>query len=275
LAAGLIWLFLFVSAFVVLSCTPANAQSELSLFVEANRDFQEGRYGQAIEKYQILARNPLAGPSVFYNLGNAHIRANNLGMAIVNYKKAKVLAPRDKDIDFNLRFAENLRIDAHEDEEFSFFGWLSIFTLSELFWVFALANALFFAALALHLRLKKEWSYYLFLVLAVAFFFSGFFCAARYYLEKTDNRAVVVAPKALVRAGPHERDTLLFELNPGSSVRVERSEGGWRLISFSSAKRGWIKSTDAIPVMPVHKDQTPWEHIEPPELSGGQKKNDK
>jgi hypothetical protein len=275
-AAGLLTAFVIFWAVVIAPCAAASTQQtpgrELALFVEANKDYIAGRYEQAIEKYGILAQSPLAGPSVFYNLGNAYMRADNLGMAIANYKKAKILAPRDKDIDFNLRFAKNLRIDAHEEDDFSFFGWLFIFTPTELFWVFALANALFFAALALHLRLKKEWSYYLLIALALVFVFSGLFCAARLYLAKTDNRAVIIAPKALVRAGPHERDTLLFELNSGSLVRVERKENNWQLVSFTSAKRGWVKNADILPVMPLHGEQPSPIHTEPP-VPDGQKKN--
>ncbi|MDI6797350.1 MAG: SH3 domain-containing protein, partial [Desulfatibacillaceae bacterium] len=277
-ATGLLMALAVFLGFAILPCSAASTQQtpgwELALFVEANKDYSLGRYEQAIEKYNVLAQSPLAGPSVFYNLGNAHMRADNLGMAIANYKKAKILAPRDKDIDFNLRFAKNLRIDAQEEDEFSFFGWLSIFTPTELFWVFALANALFFAALALHLRFKREWTYYLFIVLALVFVFSGLFCAARLYLAKTDNRAVIVAQKAHVRAGPHERDTLLFELNPGSLVRVERKENGWRFIRFTSAKRGWVKSSDILPVMPLHGEQPSPVNTEPP-ITGGRKNNNR
>ena len=49
-------------------------------------------------------------PEIYYNLGNAYFRDNQIGKAILNYNRALLLSPGDSDIRHNLRFA-NTRIE--------------------------------------------------------------------------------------------------------------------------------------------------------------------
>src|SRR5271165_4620838 len=42
-----------------------------------------------------------------YNLANSYARAGKPGMAVLNYERARLLAPNDSDIDTNLRYVRS------------------------------------------------------------------------------------------------------------------------------------------------------------------------
>ena len=74
-------------------------------FRDAGRAYGEGRYADAARLYDNLTRRGHAATEVFFNLANAHLRDGRLGPAVLNYRKAWRLAPRDPDIGANLRLA--------------------------------------------------------------------------------------------------------------------------------------------------------------------------
>ena len=101
-------------AYICLLVPIAHAQSSAeALYRQANALYEQGQYQQAIEIYaQIAAASEHA--AVFYNLGNAYFRLGQRGLAILNYERAKRLAPRDKDIDFNLKVARAQNVDGFD-----------------------------------------------------------------------------------------------------------------------------------------------------------------
>jgi hypothetical protein len=56
-----------------------------------------------------------------------------------------------------------------------------------------------------------------------------------------DDRAVVLAKEADVRAGPDTGDTILFKVHEGTIVHYDRAEDDWILLQLSESKRGWVR----------------------------------
>jgi len=223
----------------------AETASPEELFFEANRAYKEGRYHQAVDGYQQLADKGFANGDLYYNLGNACLRAGSLGPAILNYKRAQVLIPRDADLNYNLRFALDQTKDAvslSQNYLSQAFFWLDSMTLRELLWTFGLLNAVFWGVLVLRLFSRPEWTYYVFIVLLIFWLMAGASLGLKWYQLKSDQRAVILVPAVDVLAGPETNDTVLFKLHEGTTVRQERTEDGWSLIQISPNKRGWIKS---------------------------------
>ena len=52
---------------------------------------------------------------LFYDLGNACIKSDRLGEAILWYERARLLSPRDEDVGANLHFASRGRKDRESD----------------------------------------------------------------------------------------------------------------------------------------------------------------
>ena len=82
----------------------ARAGADSASFDQANRLYEQGKYTDAIVAYRgLLGKQSSA--ALYFNLGNAFFKSGNTGEAIINYRLAQRLAPRDPDILANLRFA--------------------------------------------------------------------------------------------------------------------------------------------------------------------------
>ena len=97
-------------ALALLVAEPAMASSEKETrferaFADAARAYDEDRLPDAIAGWTSLVDEGQALPEVLFNLGNAHYRHGDLGPAILAYRRAQRLAPRDPDIRANLGFA--------------------------------------------------------------------------------------------------------------------------------------------------------------------------
>lgn len=223
---------------------PALATDQDELFFQANQNYKNGNYQEAVHCYQELTGLGKVSGHIFYNLGNAYFRLGDLGRSILNYERAKVLLPRNADLAFNLGYARDHTRDAVEPPVRPFaavFFWLDSFTLNELLIAFALVNAFFFASLILRLLLRREWTFTFMVTVLVIWLTVGPSLGVKWYQSVHDNRAVIVADEATVLAGPDARDTELFKLHAGTMVVSERMENEWVLIRISDEKRGWVQ----------------------------------
>ncbi len=215
------------------------------LFFRANEAYREGRFQEAIDGYLQLIRSGQAGGSVYYNLGNAYFKADQLGRAIQAYERALLLMPRDADLNFNLSHARDQTRDAVGDAHGSIetvFFWLRSFSFSEFFFCFGVLNLLFWSILSIRLFNRSESVYYLLLIAVSLWVVSGVSLGLKYWQVISDDRAVVLQKEADVLAGPHAADTTLFKLHEGTIVHHERCEDGWSLIHLSDTKRGWVRT---------------------------------
>jgi hypothetical protein len=214
-------------------------------FFKANNAYKEGRYEDAVKDYNDLIKAGYGSGHIYYNLGNAFFRQDQLGKAILNYERAKILIPRDADLSFNLNYArDQVQDEVTEEQGFmkSAFFWTESLTMKELFWGFVVLNLLFWSTLFIRLFTRQEWTYYITIVLLIFWFIGGVSFGLKFYWHKTDNRAVILNKQVNILAGPDSKDTILFKLHEGTIVHQERSEGGWSLISLPDNKRGWVKA---------------------------------
>ena len=80
---------------------PAQADADAT-FTRANADYAAGKFPSAIEGYESLVKSGQWNPSLFYNLGNAYFRTDDLGHAILNYERALALDPSQPEARANL-----------------------------------------------------------------------------------------------------------------------------------------------------------------------------
>jgi len=214
-------------------------------FYRINQLYKEGRFKEAVDGYLQLIKSHHENSHLYYNLGNAYYRLNQLGHAILYYEKARLLMPRDADLDYNLRYVRQQTKDMIEENQdalsMSFF-WLDSVTLSEIFWIFAVINFIFWSTLLFRLYLKKEWTYYLVIIFLVAWIIVGISFGWKWHAVESDDRAVILAEEVNVLSGPDIGDTILFKLHAGTIVRYEREEDEWMLIRMHDRKRGWIRA---------------------------------
>lgn len=99
---GYILLFFFIGL---------SAQND-KVFDQANALFNEGKFTEAIDRYELILDTDKHSAELYYNIANAHYKLNHIAPSIYYYEKALALKPKDKDIINNLAFANNMRIDA-------------------------------------------------------------------------------------------------------------------------------------------------------------------
>lgn len=244
LVACVPFIFLAITLLAV-NHVQAREENPEEIFYRANQAYRDGRFQAAIEDYLKIAEFAPSKGHLYYNLGNAYFKEGQTGMAILYYERAKLIIPRDADLNFNLRHALDQTKDVIHEEK-GILGqalfWIQDVTFRELLTVFAIINLILWLILGLRLFIRPEWTYYGSIIIIVFWVLSGVSFGAKWHELRTDNSAVIIKEEVKVMAGPDKGDTLLFKLHEGSKVRAERKEDGWTLIRLSQEKRGWVKS---------------------------------
>src|SRR5439155_5984489 len=107
--------------------------------------------------YEQVAALGVRSEDLFYNLGNAYVKAGQLGPAIYNYERALELDPTLEDVQFNLRAAREAAKRKGEDRLVGAEGtplWMRAvqpYTVGALAWLFlALYTVVFALLITLH-----------------------------------------------------------------------------------------------------------------------------
>jgi tetratricopeptide (TPR) repeat protein len=215
-------------------------------FKSANQLYDAGKYAEAAAVYEKIEPKTAY---VYYNLGNAHFREGKLGLAILDYERARRLAPRDPDIVANLKFAEQrLGVDDVNAPPHAWQRFLRsiIESRSSTEWgVYELA-ALWLTALAVGAclyipRLRTG----LLAIAAVAFVgFAASVCALGHEVlnDRTAPAAVVVAAETDARFAPMPDSTTHFKLTEGTRVVIREDRGQWLFVERADGQQGWAKS---------------------------------
>ncbi len=236
---GLMVLLLFPSE------ARADVESATVLFQKGNESYEAGDFDQAIEEYQKIVDLGIKNSKVFYNLGNVYFRKNQLGRAILNYRRALSLDPRDEDGIANLKFAKLFALDKIEERRVNPFSnllhwFLDLWSTDELTILVSLSYCLsiLFGILILFTRSRRAllWGLSMFLLVFVVFSSS---LAAKLYFDSIES-GVVIAPQAQVRSGPGEDYTLQFTGHEGLEFQISGDSEDWYRILLPNGVRGWI-----------------------------------
>ena len=218
---------------------------------EADSSYVRGQYQQAIAQYEALLKQG-ASADLYYNLGNAYYRTENIPEAVLNYERALLLSPGDRDIRFNLQIARSKTFDKIVPESEMFFvTWyrslVSMMSVDGWARTALVALALTIILLLVYLFSERIW-------LRKAGFFGGvalllLFMGANIFAwqQKKDllNRkgAIIFAPSVTVKSTPAANGTDLFILHEGTKVVItDGSMKEWKEIRLADGKEGWIES---------------------------------
>ena len=68
------------------------------VFEEANGLYNDGKYSEAIEKYEEILNSNVHSAELYFNLANANYKLNNIAPSVYYYEKALLLEPNDEEI---------------------------------------------------------------------------------------------------------------------------------------------------------------------------------
>ena len=229
------------------------AQEALLKFERANEAYREGKYDSAATMYEEIASNGFESPGLYYNLGNARFKLKNIPAAILNYERARRLAPHDEDIAYNLRLA-NLRIIDKIDAvpEFFLVGWWNgiIGLYSSSGWaaigIALMWGAVFSGGIVLVVRAMPVRR--IFAVIGVGAFLVACFAyvavASQHRREISERYAIVFSQSIPIKSSPDAKSLDLFVLHEGVKVELLDEVENWSKIRLPDGKIGWIPSED-------------------------------
>ena len=218
---------------------------------DADSSYVRGEYQQAIKQYEALLKHG-ASADLYYNLGNAYYRTENITRAVLNYERALLLSPSDRDIRFNLQMARSKTTDKITPEQEMFFvtWYRSLVNLASVDgWartaLFALALAIVLALL--YLFSERVWlrkvGFFGGILALVLFVLSNVFAHQQKDLLIHRRGAIVTAPAVTVKSTPDKKGTDLFILHEGTKVTItDASMKEWKEIRLADGKEGWIET---------------------------------
>jgi tetratricopeptide (TPR) repeat protein len=228
---------------------------------EANRACQEGRYDEAVVLFQQLITDRGYSAPLCFDLGNAELKAGHLGPALLNYERARYLAPGDADIDHNLQLA---RKQAGLDPDpyrwwqivlrsIDWTVWLGIILGALALLFLAILGTAFADAWARILRmapfpLRRFFKGVIFITIPVILFFA--FVELSAYGFNARIEGVIVAKQAPLRLSPFDSADQTGTLPEGELVTVEQRHNDYFWVDDRSRQSGWVQQKALEPVLP-------------------------
>lgn len=256
---------------IVVSALSASANAELSteqlysLFSQANEAFRQANsmpgdpraeklYEKAALSYErIISEGRVKNAKLYYNLGNAYFLRENIGKAILNYRRAERLDGSDANIQKNLEFARSQRIDkiipkTEKRILETLFFWHYDFSLRTRF----ILTCIFFAAFCISVTVMV-WLGRTAPATAVAaiaaILMSGFLISV---VTESRRRArtvcgVITAEDVVARQGdgPSYPESFKDPLHSGTEFDLLERRRGWFHIRLADDSDGWILDTAA------------------------------
>ena len=217
------------------------------LFQRAGHSYDNGDFVHAAASYTKLIQQGYAAPEAWFNLGNAEFRLNHTGAAVLDYRRAWHLAPRDADIAANLRFALEQNGAALPEaplwarclQSLSAGEWrIAALTL---FWLLAVLACLDLLWPARR-KLFRPLTFATFAALVIALGGVGYWLD----LQVRQPEAVIVQNSKVLFA-PLPNATEYYALPAGALVRVEAQDGAWLRINAAN-RPGWVPQSNCVAV---------------------------
>lgn len=223
------------------------------LFELGKERYKEGKYQEAVENWMKILDKGEHSAHLYFNLGNAHYKLNNIGPSIYYYEKALQLNPLDGDIKTNLSFAENARIDAIEPLPKSVFSkWHS--TISGLLdfdnWArvsvgFTLLFVILFLGYYFSESERKKRILFASSLFSLLLFILSLAMTFQIYSDVIhDKPAIIFAESVEVKSEPNMGSEVVFSLHEGTKVQIMEEDDNWVRIKLVNGKDGWVPISD-------------------------------
>lgn len=244
-----------VAVLLVLMLLPMSGHAVTK--AEADSAYARQHYQDAIKQYEALLQEGVSA-DLYYNLGNAYYRSENFTRAIINYERALLLEPGDKDIRHNLQLARQKTTDKlSPSADFFLVTWyrslVNIMGVDSWAWMALVALAMGVVLFLVYLfssrvSLQKV-GFFGAAFMLLFFLIANLFAWHQSQVLTHRTGAVVIASETAVKSTPAQNGTNLFMLHEGTKVEItDDSMKDWKEVRLPDGKEGWI-STSSIEVI--------------------------
>jgi tetratricopeptide (TPR) repeat protein len=225
-----------------------NAQEPGARFNEANQAYAQGDYQNAIDLYSKLLDQGIESGEVYFNLGNAYYKTNDLGRAILYYEKARKFIDGDPALEQNLKLTQLRIVDKIEPiPELFIVEWWSllihVFSLDTLLWLSLSIFSILIVLIITQILYTKQFLIRIIWAVSVLFMLFLVITLSLIYEFETSRFGIILEEKVSVISEPGIGGTEVFILHEGTKVRINRNLNNWFEISIADGKIGWLKQT--------------------------------
>ena len=216
----------------------------------ADSAYAEADYATAIHIYEQLLAAHGESSAIYYNLGGAYYKMDEIARAILNYERALLIDPSNADAKFNLELARSKAVDKNAVvSELFFVRWYRDFAaiMSADSWskVAILCFIILISCLALFIFSKKSKTkkiIFIFALLSLSCTILANVIASSQTAKLLHREsAIIMEPSVTVRSTPSVNGTELFILHEGKKVKIkDDSMKAWKEIEIEDGNIGWL-----------------------------------
>lgn len=230
------------------------AQLTSGASAEAIAAYNEGHFRRAIEimeaEMDAKLKDGLESAGLYYNLGNAYFRMNELANARLYYEKALLIDPGDRDTQHNIDYLSTKITDKILVAD-TFFLNIWFRAVQNLFasnaWA-TIAIVMFLALVACLVAfffsrsiMVKKTAFYIGIVSLIIVIFANVFAFRQKNKIETRDTAVIMVGSVSVVSSPDINSKELFILHAGTKVDITKQDRNWLEIEIDNGSVGWIQ----------------------------------
>jgi tetratricopeptide (TPR) repeat protein len=196
---------------------------------------------------RLVEEGGIRNGKLFYNIGNIHFLLEDIGRAILNYRRAEQYLPNDPNLAKNLSYARSMRrdkLDINEQEKilqtlFFFHYDLQTQTRLILFGIFYVSFWLAAGVKIFSRRPFTSWGLGVTLLFTLLFGVSLFMEARQ---ANSIREGVIIYPEVIARQGDAESYQPSFEapLHAGTEFKLLEERTAWWQIELPDGRNAWI-----------------------------------
>lgn len=234
-----------------------NTEAELSQsFYLANLLYKENKYAQAIEEYNKIIANGYENGYLYYNLANSYFKNGQLGLAMLNYERARFFIPSDSDLKSNYDYTKSLLSLAQQEYPANLFlknidKIFEGFGIDALTLLLSLIYTAFCIILILRIFIKKIKRFDALSITLLITLFTSTFIALNRRIDYLNNGAIAVNKEIDAKFEPFDSATIHFTLSLGSKIKVIDAVNNWYKIKRSDEKTGWVNKSEVEMISPL------------------------
>ncbi|MBT3169493.1 MAG: tetratricopeptide repeat protein [Candidatus Cloacimonetes bacterium] len=220
------------------------------IYNNAVENYKQHKFSEALDLFLQIERSGNQNADLTYNIGNCYFRLENLGKAILYFKKSLKIDSTHKTARRNLEYALTLTKDVQNNANFddavrSFWHkTFDSFSLNLLAIIMLIIFA-FIIFIIIHIVLffggrEKNVPIFILIILIVIFIIFVFLFTLKNNAYQSENEAVIISHTTIGYSGPSAEFTRVFTIHEGMICQIEKTENEWSLIKLNNGIGGWI-----------------------------------
>ncbi|MCK5529513.1 MAG: tetratricopeptide repeat protein [Kiritimatiellae bacterium] len=214
--------------------------------VESARDL----YGKAIMRFEKVVNDyGIENGKLFYNIGNTYFRMEDVGNAILNYRRAELYMPSDVNLVKNLHYAQARRVDSFEEQQSTrvlktLFFWHYDFSAKTRGILFGVMFAFLWLFSTVRLFIRRPYLNWLIGAFVILSFFLFGSLMADYVQARLVKPGVIIVREVIARKGDSKTYEPTFKqpLHAGTEFVLKEDRGTWVQVELTDGTQCWLPS---------------------------------